>query len=326
MKAKILMLLREGNDYISGQELCNYFGVSRTAVWKAVNQLKEEGYAIEAVQNKGYKLLNQPDILSEKEIAGRLMTKFIGKSFYCLKETGSTNTEAKRLMEENSGSGLLVTADAQKSGKGRRGRSWSSPEGSSIYMSIGLKPEFEPQKASMLTLLMAMAVVKGIEKSTGIKTVIKWPNDIVLNKKKICGILTELTMEQDYINSVVIGVGINVNNRGFPEELKDTATSLFLESGKKVLRAQLVADIVKEFEQYYEKFLKELSLAFFVQEYDSYLINKNAMVRVLDPKGQFDGIAKGINEAGELLVEKEDGQVIEIYAGEVSVRGIYGYV
>lgn len=326
MKARILTLLREGNDYISGQELCNNFGVSRTAVWKAVNQLKEEGYVIEAVKNKGYKLLNQPDILSEKEISGRLATEYMGRTLFCFQKTGSTNTEAKRLLEEGGENGLLVIAGTQTSGKGRKGRGWDSPEGTSIYMTIGLKPEFEPQKASMLTLLMAMAVVKGIKKSTGITTAIKWPNDIVLNNKKICGILTELTMERDYISSVVIGAGINANNEEFPESIQAMATSLFLENGKKVLRAQITADIVKEFEDYYEQFSNELSLAFLVDEYNSYLVNKNAKVRVLDPKNQFEGIAKGINERGELLVEREDGQVIEVYAGEVSVRGIYGYV
>lgn len=326
MKAKILTLLRESNDYISGQELCNNFGVSRTAVWKAVNQLKEEGYEIEAVQNKGYKLLNQPDILSEKEISGRLATEYMGRTLYCFQKTGSTNTEAKRLLEEGGKNGLLVLSSTQTSGKGRRGRSWDSPEGTSIYMTIGLKPEFEPQKASMLTLLMAIAVVRVIKKNTGIITAIKWPNDIVLNHKKICGILTEMTMERDYINSVVIGVGINANNEDFPEDIKRVATSLLIENGKKVLRAQLTADIIKEFESIYNHFSKELSLAFLVDEYNSYLVNKNAKVRVLDPKNQFEGIAKGINERGELLVEKEDGQVIEVYAGEVSVRGIYGYV
>lgn len=326
MKTKILSLLRERKDYVSGQELCNHFGVSRTAVWKVMNQLKEEGYEIEAVKNKGYKLLNQPDILSANEIAGRLTTKWVGKKLYCFEETGSTNIDAKRFAEEGDPDGTLVVADSQSSGRGRRGRSWSSPKGTSIYMSLALKPSYQPDKASMITLIMALAVAKGIREMTGMSAMIKWPNDIVVNKKKVCGILTEMNVESDYIHSVVIGVGINVNEQDFPEEIRETATSLFLEAGKKITRAQLVALTMKHFERDYETFLQKEDLRDLLDEYNDLLINIDKKVKVLDPIREWEGTAKGINAKGELLVENEKGKLIEVYAGEVSVRGLYGYV
>lgn len=326
MKTEILSLLRERENYVSGQELCNHFGVSRTAVWKVMNQLKEEGYEIEAVKNKGYKLLNQPDILSINEIAGRLNTKWAGRKLYCLEETGSTNTDAKRLLEEGAPDGTLVVADKQNSGKGRRGRSWSSPKGTSIYMSIALKPSYNPDKASMVTLIMALAVAKGIREQAGLTAFIKWPNDVVVNKKKVCGILTEMNAEPDYIHSVVIGTGINVNEQEFPEEIRETATSLFLEKGEKLTRAKLVASVMEYFEQDYEKFLERGDLSGLLEEYNGLLINRGKKVKVLDPKQEWEGTARGINEKGQLLVEDEKGQLVEVYAGEVSVRGLYGYI
>lgn len=326
MKTEILSLLRERKNYVSGQELCNHFGVSRTAVWKVMNQLKDEGYEIEAVKNKGYKLLNQPDILSVNEIAGRLNTKWAGRQLYCLEETGSTNTDAKRLIEEGASDGTLVVADKQNGGKGRRGRSWSSPKGTSIYMSIALKPSYNPDKASMVTLIMALAVAKGIREQTGLAAFIKWPNDVVVNKKKVCGILTEMNAEPDYIHSVVIGTGINVNEQEFPEEIKETATSLFLEKGEKITRAQLVVSVMEYFEQDYEKFLEREDLSGLLEEYNELLVNRGRKVKVLDPKQEWEGTAGGINEKGELLVENEKGQLVKVYAGEVSVRGLYGYV
>ena len=211
MKTEILKLLREQDGYLSGQQICETLGVSRTAVWKVMNQLKEEGYQIEAVPNKGYHLLQTPDILSVSEIESRLTTDHMARKLYYYDVTDSTNTDCKRYMEEEGVHGTLVVADMQRAGKGRRGRSWESPSGHAIFMSLGLKPEISPNKASMLTLVMALAVCDGIAGVTGQETGIKWPNDVVLHQKKICGILTEMSAEPDYINQVNIRVGINVN-------------------------------------------------------------------------------------------------------------------
>lgn len=326
MKAEILALLRDSGEYVSGQELCEKFGVSRTAVWKVINQLKEEGYEIEAVQNKGYHLLRTPDVLSESELKSRIHTRWAGQQLHFFKETGSTNMDAKRLAEEEGAHGLLVVADRQTAGRGRRGRSWESPSGTSIYMTLALQPSFAPDKASMLTLVMALSVTEAIEEVCGLESGIKWPNDIVVNRKKVCGILTEMNMEADYIRSVVIGVGINVNQESFSQGIASTATSLMLEKGERISRSALIAAVMTRFEQNYERFEEKEDLSGLKETYEQRLVNLNERVRVLDPKGEYEGIAVGITDTGELLVKKNDESVTKVYAGEVSVRGYYGYV
>jgi BirA family biotin operon repressor/biotin-[acetyl-CoA-carboxylase] ligase len=326
MKTEILTILRESEGYVSGQQLCEQMHVSRTAVWKVIEQLKKEGYTIEAVRNKGYRLTGSPDVMSSAEIESLLETAWAGRDVLYLDETDSTNVQAKKLGEAEGKHGTLIVSDRQTAGKGRRGRGWDSPSGASIYMSILLRPDILPDKAPMLTLVMALAVVRAVREITGEEAGIKWPNDIVLNKKKICGILTEMSAEIDYINHVVIGVGINVNTEDFPEEIKKTATSLFIETGKKWKRSEFIAAAMKYFEEYYEIFLKTQNLKMLQEIYNGFLVNKDAQVRVLEPGNEFDGCALGINETGELLVRKSDGEITKIYAGEVSVRGIYGYV
>ncbi len=334
MKTKILQVLRQNPEgFVSGQQLCEQLGVSRTAVWKTIHQLKEAGYVIQAVQNKGYHLLSAPDILCESEIASQLDTKWLGRSIRYFKELDSTNAEAKRIAEETDNAnwhGTVVVADTQTAGRGRRGRSWSSPPGMGLFFTILLKPEIDPSNAPMLTLVKAMAVVKGIQQTTGLQPQIKWPNDVVLHGKKIVGILTEMSAQIDYVNHIVVGTGINVHHKELPEEIAKTATSLDLELVTKdhmvqISRAQLLGAVLSCFETYYERYLKNEDLSALVEEYNSMLVNKDRMVRVLDPLGEFAGTALGINERGELLVDKE-GEVVKVSSGEVSVRGIYGYV
>lgn len=326
MKAKILSMLRETDGYISGQQICEKFQVSRTAVWKVIEQLKAEGYKIEAVRNRGYHLEGAPDVMSKAEIESLISTKWAGCDVLYFPEIDSTNLRAKRLGEEGASHGTLVVADRQTDGRGRRGRAWESPAGSSIYMSILLRPEIIPSRAPMLTLVMAQSVAEAIREMTGVDAQIKWPNDIVLNGKKICGMLTEMSTEIDWISYVVIGVGINVNTENFPEELKDQATSLWLEEGKRYKRAALIAQIMKRFESCYEQFIKTGDLSGIQEDYNRLLVNRDREVRILEPGHEYNGHALGIDETGELLVRRADGSVAKIYAGEVSVRGIYGYV
>lgn len=326
MKAEILALLRENDKFVSGQELCNRFGVSRTAVWKVINQLKKEGYRIEAIQNKGYHMVSSPDLLSKYELESRMATAWLGKEIVYKETTGSTNADVRRMAEDDAENGLLVVADAQTSGKGRRGRQWESEKGTNLYFSMLLKPDIAPDKASMITLVAAYSVAKVIEKNTGLDAKIKWPNDIVVGKKKVCGILTEMSMERDYIHHIVVGIGINVNEEEFPDEIRDMATSLKKEVGRIVSRANLLCDILLQFEKDYSAFLAAEDLKPFIDDYNKMLVNKGALVKVLDPKGEFSGIAGGINEEGMLIVFKENGQIEKVYAGEVSVRGMYGYV
>ena len=325
MKAEILKMLRETDGYVSGQELCNKFGVSRTAVWKTINQLKENGYEIEAVQNKGYHLLSAPDVMDQTELESIHATEWAGCEIYYFDSIDSTNTKAKELAEEGHPSGTLVVADRQTAGKGRRGRSWESPTGIGIFMTLMLKPEINPNNASMLTLVAAMATTRAIRRVTGVPAMIKWPNDIVMNGKKVCGILTEMSAQFDYINHIVIGIGINVHNEDFPEEIAKTASSLYLESGQHIHRASLIEAFLEEFEDVYAEYLKTEDMEGLQKEYDAMLVNRGRQVRVLDPKEPFEGKAMGITKKGELIVDTWESRKL-VSSGEVSVRGIYGYV
>lgn len=319
-------MLKESDTYLSGQQLCEYFDVSRTAVWKVIDQLKKEGYEIEAVRNKGYRLVESPDVMSRAEIESLMKTKWAGRHLVYSDVTDSTNIQAKAGGEKEKPHGTLYVADRQDAGKGRRGRAWESPAGSSIYMTILLRPDFAPVKAPMLTLVMAVSVAEGIQKATGLETMIKWPNDIVLNGKKVCGILTEMSTEIECINYVVIGAGINVNQETFPEKIQDTATSLKIEGGKPWKRAEMIAAVMESFEKYYDIFLQTEDLSGMQSMYNDMLANRDREVRVLEPGHEYNAHAEGINDKGELVVVTPDGEKKCIFAGEVSVRGIYGYV
>lgn len=285
-------------------------------------------------------------------------TKWIGKSRLHFEEIDSTNKKAKELTQEGGEHGVLITADTQTAGVGRRGRSWSSEPGAGIYMSVILRPNLQPNQAPMLTLVVALAVAKAIsdyykeqENLEGLPHIemgvspakrdlsnlsqrkvikklpckIKWPNDIVINGKKICGILTEMTLNQSQIEAIILGIGINVSNTCFPEEIVSTASSLYLETGFKWEKELLIENIWKWFEIYYERFLEDGDLRNLKTEYEVFLVNKNEKVNVLDPHGEYTGVAKGITNTGELLVDTEI-EVKSVSSGEVSVRGIYGYV
>lgn len=238
----------------------------------------------------------------------------------------STNKKAGLLAREGAPHGTLVTADVQEAGVGRRGRSWSSEKDAGIYMSMVLRPEIDTNHASMLTLVAAMAVQKAMEQMCETEVpMIKWPNDIVLNKKKVCGILTELSLVGADIEFVIIGIGINVNNKAFPEEISETASSLFLELGREIDRELLITKVWDNFKLYYEQFLKTKDISLFQEEYEKVLVNKEENVRVLDPLDEYTGVAKGVTSTGELIVDTE-GERTLVSGGEVSVRGIYGYV
>lgn len=318
-------MLRDTDGYVSGQELCNKFGVSRTAIWKVINQLKEAGYEIEAAQNKGYHLIAAPDVMTEAELESLKNTQWAGCEIYCFDSIDSTNTKAKELAEAGHPSGTLVVADQQTLGRGRRGRSWESPAGTGIFMTLMLKPDINPNNASMLTLVAAMATARAITEVTGEAAQIKWPNDIVMNGKKVVGILTEMSAQFDYINHIVVGIGINVHNEEFPEDIAKTASSLLLECGHRIHRASLIEAFLEEFERLYAVYLETEDMSGLQKEYDSLLVNRGRQVRVLDPKEPFEGKAMGITKKGELIVDTWESRKL-VSSGEVSVRGIYGYV
>ena len=275
-------------------------------------------------EKESYEEIVTDGIYNETTIADQIHTKWAGKTVHFARETDSTNLWIKRLAKEGASEGTLALAEFQSAGRGRLGRSWEVPEGTSVMMSILLRPKFEPQYAPTLTLVMGMAVAKAV-KNLGFDVSIKWPNDVVVSHKKICGILTEMGVRDGKIDYAVIGVGINVNIKEFPEEMADKATSLYLESGREFDRSEIPGLVMEAFEKYYEKFAATCDLSGLKEEYESILANYNQPVRVL-AKEPYEGVARGITDGGELLVEKTDGTIATVSAGEVSVRGLYSYV
>lgn len=299
-------------------------------------------------------------------------SKFMDYTILYEEEVESTNLWAKKLAQKGMPQGMVCIADAQSAGVGRRGRSWASEGGHSIYMSILLRPDLPASHASMLTLAAGLSVAQvcrtvpcsdkkndasarvsgnhkeavsakveqngpkesmldtkcasGTDGALFLDAEIKWPNDVVVSGKKICGILTEMGLKGASVDYVIVGIGINVNAKQFPKEIQETATSLALEAGMDLDRKRIVEAVLEQFSINYKKFLETKDLTMLVDAYNEVLVNRDREVRVLDPKGEYRGVAAGINELGELLVRKEDGTEVAVYAGEVSVRGIYGYV
>ena len=338
-KQQVLQKLRETDSYLSGQQLCEALGISRTAVWKIVGRLKQEGYPIEAVTNKGYRLLSVEgrDLFNQEELERTMDTVWAGKPLIYKEETGSTNTDLFRLSDEGAARGTIEVTSRQTAGKGRRGRTWISPPDVNVYMSILLRPAIRPDTAPMLTLVMALAVYEACEElyresDQDLHFGIKWPNDIVVSAKggpyrKICGILTEMRMEEMEIRDIVIGIGLNVNQTEFPEEIQETAGSLCLALGHPVNRAELTAAVWRHFEEVYKTYLETQSLEPLRERYECGLVNRGRKVRVLDPAEPFEGTAMGITSSGELIVCTEDGSADRfVGTGEVSVRGVMGYV
>lgn len=240
-------------------------------------------------------------------------------------ELDSTNLEAARRSKELA-HGTVIVAESQTAGRGRRGRSWLSAKGENLYFSLLLKPDFLPAQAPMLTLVMALAVTEAVEQVCNCTCRIKWPNDIVLNGHKICGILTEMQPEKEKIHHVIIGVGVNVNQLIFDAEGLEYAGSIRKELGLPVDRAKLLEVILERFDRLYEQFCETGSLSGMRSAYQEKLANLHKEVRILDPQGVWQGTALGINDRGELIVRREDGTLETVYAGEVSVRGLWGYV
>lgn len=243
----------------------------------------------------------------------------------------STNLEIKRMASNGAAEGTVVSAGEQTAGRGRSGHQWKTPMHESVATSILLRPRVEIENVSRLTLIAAMAVADAVENLYNLKTEIKWPNDILVNRKKVCGILTEMDAKDNRVQYVVVGIGVNVHTREFPEDIRDKATSLDLELEKiggdvvPTSREDVDNAIWYYFQKYYDLFQETEDLTCILEKYNQRLVNRNREVRVLDPLGEYTGVARGMNERGELLVETF-GQLRAVDSGEVSVRGIYGYV
>lgn len=325
-KYEILRALRESEGSVSGEMLSKRIGVSRTAVWKHIRALEEEGYEIEAVNRKGYRLAGVPDTIASREVGSRLTTQRMGRDIRYFSTIDSTNQYAKRIAEEGALDGTIVIADEQTAGKGRGGRHWVTPPKEAVSFTLIVRPKLPPEKISMVTLVMGLAIAQAVRTLYGLDAGIKWPNDVVIHGKKLCGILTEMSAEIREVHYIVIGAGINANLTSFPDEIRSVATSLKLELERDVNRAELIAAVLRQFEHLYGVFEESGSLKNLKEDYNQICVNKDQPVRVLDPMGAYTGCAHGIDEEGALLVELEDGTVSRVVSGEVSVRGIYGYV
>ena len=322
MRKEVLRLLRNQTDgYLSGEEISRRLDVSRTAIWKHMQALKEEGYKIESHARKGYRLCSVPDLLLAEEICNGLKTKLIGqKGIVHLEEVDSTNNIAKQLAAKGCEEGLLVVAEEQTIGRGRLARGWFSPYGKGIWFSVVLRPPFAPQEAPKCTLLAAVAVARALREITGVECGIKWPNDILWQGRKLVGILTEMSAEMDAINHVVIGMGINVSIKAeeFPSELQEIAVSLAGASGCEFSRVVILQAILVHLESLYQKVLEQ-GFAPVLEAWRSLSATLGEKVRVIGLKDEFEGVAKDIDDDGALLVETGDG-LKRVLAGDVSIR------
>ena len=320
--ATILRLFREaGSGFVSGELISRELQVSRTAVWKHINGLRDAGYKIEAIPSRGYHLLSSPDILSVEEVREKLNATRIGRQLVCLPETTSTNADAFHLAEAGAGEGTTVIADAQSGGKGRRGRAWSSPAGVNLYCSVVLRPAIMPYEAPQLTFLSAVAVARAIEQATALEPEIKWPNDVLISGRKVAGLLNEMSAETDRVNFVILGIGVNLNMTlaQFPADVRAPATSLLLEQGLPVNRAQFAARMLGELDRLYTDFLHHGFGP--VRDEWQQRCNANGREVVVSEAGveTVRGMFHGIDGDGALLLRFPDGMVDRILSGDVRV-------
>lgn len=322
MNEKVFEILQNSNDYISGQEISKKLNVSRQAVWKAINALKEQGFTIDSVTNKGYKIIDYPKSLNKQVLDNILETKFIGKNMIVLQTTGSTNDYLKTLSHKGCENGTVAAAREQTSGKGRLGRKWVSEKDENIYFSVLLKPQLSPMEVSGITPVAGLAVCKAIREFCNIDCKIKWPNDVIVNNKKLVGILTEMSAEFDAVEFIVIGIGINIDQTDFPEEVKSKATSLFLETGNKPDKNKFLALVLKHLEDELTKSnykINETNL----EDYKNLCATIGRKVTCCKGNSRIQGTAVNVNTKGELEVKTEDNSVITVNSGEVIIQGIY---
>lgn len=327
MKDDVLRLLSESQGYVSGAEMSRKLGVTRAAVWKAIEALRQEGYAIESGTNRGYRLAEITTNLSRREILRHLEGCAWGEAVQVCEEVDSTSNQAKLQAAAGAPEGTVIIADTQTGGRGRLGRSFSSPKGMGMYLSAVLRPKAEPAQLLHLTCAVAVAVCNAVEKTVGVRPGIKWTNDPVMGNRKLCGILTELALEAE-INQVqyaVVGIGINCQQKqeDFDESIRDVACSLAMATGKPVDRNLLTANCIRELEALSRHYLTEK--AAYMAQYRKDCVTVGKQVQVIRGENVRRGKALSVDDDGGLLVAFEDGLTETVNAGEVSVRGMYGY-
>ncbi|QPC48390.1 biotin--[acetyl-CoA-carboxylase] ligase [Mangrovibacillus cuniculi] len=307
-----------GNEYISGQQIAQELGCSRQAIWKAMDELRQDGFEIEAIRRKGYRLIGNSDQFSKSELLYQLNTSHIGQVIELYESVSSTQIIAHEKAKDGAKHGTVIMAEEQTSGRGRMTRQWSSPKNTGIWMSTILRPTIHPQEAPPITLVVAVAIAQSIEELTGIIPTIKWPNDILVGSKKIAGILTELQSEMDVIHYMIIGTGINVNTEEFPEELKSIASSLLIETGEKQSRvklAQLIWEKVEKLLDIYEKH----GFAPIKLLWESYVQSIGQEIQARTLQGTYQGIMRGITDKGVLELELSNGRIVPIYSADIEI-------
>ena len=315
--AIILKALKESATPLSGEALAASLGLSRAAVWKRIHRLKALGYQIEGSPRRGYRLLGVPDKLLPAEILQGLKTRYLKGPIHHFEELPSTNDLAKELGSKNAPEGSLVVAECQTRGRGRLGREWDSPPGVGLYVSLILRPPLPPSELPQITLTAAVAVVRALRKSTGVAPGIKWPNDLLVDGKKLGGILTEMETESDQIRYLVVGLGLNVNNREFPPPLDQTATSLALARGSTYSRRRIMRAWLEEFEALYEQFLKQ-DFGGILDEWREYNVTLGQTVTVRQGPREISGLALEVAGDGALLLRQRTGEVIRVTSGEIA--------
>lgn len=328
MKESILNLLKENsNNFVSGQLISKNLNVSRTAVWKYINILRKEGYKIESYPKKGYRLIYSPDILNYEEIKNMLHTNFIGNNFFYFESINSTNIKAKELAENGEPNGTIVVSEEQTLGHGRLGRNWVSPKYKGIWLSIILRPKVAPISVSKITQIAAASVINTLT-ALKIDGSVKWPNDIIVNHKKVCGILTEMSGELNRVNYVIVGIGVNVNldKEDFDDNIFKKATSLKIETGHTIDRKLFFATLINEFEKLYIEFQKNATIKFSIEICKNHSAVLGHDIKILSCGKEYFAKAIDIGENGELIVQYLDGSINKIISGEISIRALNGYI
>ena len=314
-------LLTADGQPISGQQLADDFGLSRTAIWKHIKELEEEGFGIDTVKKKGYVLRSSPDSLQAAKIDQHLTTKRFGRNIHYLQTCPTTQPIAHQLAQAGEPDGSIVICEEQTAGKGRLARAWTSTQGKGIWMSVIIRPEIPPTKAPQLTLVAAVAVTRAIEDIADVRAEIKWPNDLLINGKKCTGILTELQADIDRVHAIILGIGVNVNQQpsDFPEDIQSIATSIQMVTGKPVDRAELVARILYHLEIYTDLYVQHGFEPLKIL-WESYSCTLGKRIKATMIHKQIEGVALGITNEGILQVKTDDGEIHGIYSADIEIQ------
>ena len=322
MEDKILNELKKAEDYISGEYLSETLNVSRTAIWKHIKNLKSKGYIIEGISNKGYKLISSPDLLTKSELSPMLKTSVMGRNIIHFDDIDSTNIKAKELAQKDIEDGSIIIAEKQTLGSGRFNRKWVSPKGG-LWFTLVLRPNIPPNEAPKVTQIAAASVFKTLQ-DFNINATIKWPNDILINDKKLCGILAEMKCDMDSVHYLVLGIGmnININESDFDEAVKPIATSLKIQYNKDFNRSEILSLFLNHFENLYNKFINSLDLSETISICRDHSNIFGRKAKLITYNNEEIVTCISLSNTGDLIVRDSSGNEKSVLAGEISFNGM----